>query len=126
MRNATKENADLALLQNKPVFLSIGPTHFSLTIASEEEVQNFFREKQSNKTWVNIDWNDSESRIIAFDDMCGQGTVPAQCLALNKAYGSKAANLGFLANKDVLGRTKDKGSLSNKVIGAYHKYSYIL
>jgi hypothetical protein len=46
-------------------------------------------------------------------------TSAAGCLALARAFGSKAANLGFLTSRQVLGRTTDASSLS-------HKYGYDL
>lgn len=53
------------------------------------------------RKWVSLPANSAKT-IMNFDKMCPADT--AQCLRLHDTYGGKAAKLGFLANKTVLGR----------------------
>ena len=56
---------------------------------------------RNNKPWVPLFW-EAERMLRSFDQMTSFGACGA--LGLAARYGSKAANLGFLAHRSALGR----------------------
>jgi hypothetical protein len=111
LRNV-ETNEDLLGLNNAPVHLVVGETNYFIERASDEIVQQKARER-FDKPWIPMAWNRKEKRILSYDDMCPHS--PGDCLQINDAFGTKASNLGFLAHREVLGRYREPGTISNSL-----------
>jgi hypothetical protein len=92
LRNAGPESSDLAPWIDKPVYLKITRSAWSIEATTPEVIQKRFQERQA-KPWMAMEWTASDS-ILNYKAMCPNS--PTTCLDLGKVYGSKAANLGFL------------------------------
>jgi pyruvate, water dikinase len=110
LRDASPTNAKLAPFANKPVHLVVKADTFTIEATTDAVVQQKFRER-TDKPWTPVAYT-PETRPFAFSEMCT--TSAADCLAASKRFGSKAANLGFLQHKTVLGRVTDPNSPSAK------------
>ncbi|MBI5534481.1 MAG: hypothetical protein HY898_17280 [Deltaproteobacteria bacterium] len=110
LRDAGPDHAQMAALADKPVHLAVRADGFVLEESTDAEVQKKYAERV-NKPWSPLQY-EPETKLLAFTEMCP--TSADGCFNLAKRYGSKAANLGFLVNKSVLGRTTDSSSLSAK------------
>lgn len=108
LRDAGPDHPRLALFADQPVHLVVGRDDFSIESSTEDEVAQKLAEKL-NKPLVHLEW-DAETTIRSYAEMAA-GT-PRQALAFNARYGGKAANLGFLTHRDVLGTVDDPGSPS--------------
>eukprot|EP00128_Syssomonas_multiformis_P009104 Colp12_sorted_trinity150504_noHs@33746 len=96
---------------DKPVRLVVKSQNFYIYPTSAEIVKQKLRER-SKKPWIPINWSSSRT-IISYDDMCPGNT--SECLQKARIVGSKAANLGFMAQPEVLGRASQEGTISAKL-----------
>jgi len=110
LRDASPTNAKLKPFADKPVHLVVKADTFTIEASTDAVVQQKFRER-TNKPWTPVAYT-PETRAFAFSEMCT--TSAADCLNSSKRFGSKAANLGFLQHKSVLGRMTDPSSPSAK------------
>ncbi len=67
--------------------------------------------ERNNKPWIPLSW-EPETQLRSYDDMAAGSA--AQALAFARKYGSKAANLGFLAHRSVLGRAATDRTVSKR------------
>jgi hypothetical protein len=111
MRDASPTNAQLAPFANKPVHLKVGKTGFVIEATTAEIVEAKLRER-TNKPWIQLPVV-NEPNLVWYDQMCP--TLNTSCVSQGNRFGGKAAMLGFLANKNVLGRASQPGSPSAKV-----------
>jgi hypothetical protein len=110
LRDAGPQNGRLAGFSNKPVHLVVGPNEFTIAASTDAEVKQKLQEKL-DAPWTAVPYEPATA-LLTFSDMCK--TSAAECLALPKKYGTKSSNLGFMTNRNVLGRTSDAGSPSAK------------
>jgi pyruvate,water dikinase len=110
MRDASPTNAQLAPFANKPIHLVVGKSGYSIEATTDAIVQSKLKER-TNKPWIQLPVT-NEPNLVWYDDMCK--TLGPSCTKNGVRFGGKAANLGFLANKDVLGRKSQAGSQSAK------------
>ena len=110
LRDASPTHAKLAPFANKPVHLVVKSDGYVIEASTDAVVRQKFQER-TNKPWVAVDYT-PETQPFSFPDMC-PGTA-ADCLKAAKKFGSKAANLGFLQHRGVLGRVTDSGSPSQR------------
>lgn len=111
MRDASPTNAQLAPLANQPVHLVVGKSGYVIEPTTAEIVEQKFRER-TNKPWIPLPVV-SEPNVVWYDQMCP--TLSTSCTQNGNRFGGKAAMLGFLANRNVLGRKSQAGSQSAKV-----------
>lgn len=110
LRSASASAGELAPFKDKPVHLTVGKTGYKIEPTTDAIVQAKFKER-TNKPWLQLPVV-NEPNLVWYDDMCK--TLNASCTQNGNRFGGKAANLGFLANRDVLGRKSQPGSLSAK------------
>ncbi len=110
LRDASPTNAQLAPFKDKPVHLVVGKAGFNVEATTAEVVEQKLRERLSKPTQQLTVTN--EPNLVWYDDMCK--TLSSACTNNGPRFGGKAANLGFLANRDVLGRSTQAGSQSAK------------
>lgn len=115
LRSASPSHEALAALLDKPVHLVVEVDRFVIEPATEAAVAEVHA-KRAARPWIPLPYKPFD-KLLSYDDMCP--TDPAECLAFTQLVGGKAASLGFLMNKDVLGQTSDEDSLS-------HRYGYDL
>ncbi len=108
LRDAGPTNAQLAPFANKPVHLVVKADTFILEATTDAIVQQKFKDR-TNKPWIPVAYT-PEPNLSSFLEMCT--SHPSGCIAAQKKFGSKAANLGFLQHRAVLGKTTDAGSPS--------------
>lgn len=108
LRDAGPTHPQLAPLADKPVHLVVKADRWTIEPSTDAIVMQKFKER-TNKPWIPVTFT-PESRPFAFTEMCT--TNAADCLKAAAKFGSKAANLGFLQHKSVLGRATDAGSPS--------------
>jgi hypothetical protein len=113
LRSASASEGDLARWRDKPVRLTVEVDGFRIEPATEEEVRAHHA-KRNAKPWTALPYRAS-TELPSYAEMCPDD--PADCLALTSVVGGKAASLGFLNQRDVLGRVAHEGSLS-------HAYGY--
>ena len=111
LRDAGPTNATLKPFANKPVHLVVKSNSFTIEATTDAIVQSKFKER-TNKPWIPVDYT-PETHLYSFAEMCP--SKPADCIPMQKKFGSKAANLGFLQHKLVLGRTGDANSPSKQI-----------
>ena len=83
---------------------------FLIEATTADEVAQRLAER-NNRPWIPLQW-EPETQIRSYDEMAAGSA--AKALAFAKRYGSKAANLGFLAHRTVLGRAGTAGTVSNR------------
>lgn len=110
LRDAGPTNAVLAPLANQPVHLVVKADSFVLEPSTDAIVLQKFHER-TDRPWLPVEYV-PEANLYSFADMCPAD--PSQCIAAQKKFGSKAANLGLLQHKTVLGRATDPGTPSAK------------
>jgi len=108
LRDAAPDNERLAPWRDKPVHFVVRADDFLLEATTDEEVAARLAER-NNKPWIPLVW-DPETLLRSYDEI-GAGS-PSDALGFARKYGSKAANIGFLAHRRVLGRVEDTGSAS--------------
>ena len=110
LRDASPTNGALAPFKDKPVHLTVGKSGYAIEASSDAVVQQKYKER-TNKPWIPLPVV-NEPNLVWYDDMCK--TLTSACTKNGGRFGGKAANLGFLANKSVLGRKSQAGSMSAK------------
>jgi hypothetical protein len=108
LRNAAADNPRLARYADKPVHLIVAREDFILEETTEEVVAQQLAERMSQPL-ISLSW-DPESDPRSYDELARSSRTAA--LTASRRYGAKAANLGFLAHRLVLGRVGDAGSPS--------------
>jgi hypothetical protein len=108
LRDASNTQAVLAPLLNKPIHMVVGKGGFKLELSTDAVVQQKYQERTS-KPWVALP-TVSEPNLVWYDQMCA--TLGTGCTQNGNRFGGKAAMLGFLANRSVLGRNSQAGSQS--------------
>ena len=108
LRDASEANPRLAKFKDKPVHLVVGKSSFTIEATTQTIVDQKLKER-TNKPLLKLPVQ-AESNLVWYDDMCK--TLTSACTQNGNRFGGKAANLGFLANKDVLGRKSQRGSKS--------------
>ncbi len=111
LRDAGPNQTQLAKFANKPVHIVVKADRFVIEATTEAIVQQKFAE-HTNRPWMPVGFT-PETRPFAFTEMCPGAA--ADCIAAQKKFGSKAANLGLLQHKTLLGRTTDTGSVSRSL-----------
>lgn len=111
MRDASLQNPQLAPFKDKPVHLTVGKTGFKIEPTTASVIEAKLRER-TNKPWQPLPIV-AQKTLVRYDDMCP--TLSTACTQQGNRFGGKAANIGFLANKNVLGRVQQAGSQSAKV-----------
>jgi anthranilate/para-aminobenzoate synthase component II len=108
LRDAGPSQVDLKNFANKPVHLVVKADSFTIEASTDAVVMQKFAD-HTNKPWIPVGFT-PESNLIAFTEMCPGAA--GDCIKAQKKFGSKAANLGLLQHRTVLGRTSDAGSPS--------------
>ena len=111
LRDAGPDHPRLQPWRDRPVHFVVRADDFVLEATTDEEVARRFAERMSGP--LRPLSTTTETDVRAFDELA-TGT-PAAALAASERYGAKAANLGFLAHRRVLGRVGQVGSLSEEV-----------
>ncbi len=111
LRDAGTDNPRLAPWRDKPVHFVVGADDFLLEATTDEEVAARLAER-NNKPWIPLVW-EPETRLRSYDEMAAGSA--ADTLKLAARYGSKAANLGFLAHRSALGRKDQPNSASHRL-----------
>ena len=109
-RDASPTNAVLAPFKDKPVHLVVGKSGYTLEASTDAIVQQKYQER-TNRPWQPLPIV-NEPNLVWYDQMCP--TLSTACTQNGNRFGGKAAMLGFLANKSVLGRKNQPGSQSAK------------
>lgn len=104
-------NAELAKFKDKPVHLTVGKTGYKLEATTDAIIKQKY-EARTNKPWQSLPIIEQKS-LVRYDDMCK--SLTEDCTKQGNKFGGKAAMIGFLANKNVLGRKSQPGSQSAKV-----------
>ncbi len=110
LRDAGPDNERLAPFADRPVHFVVRADDFLLEPSTDEEVAARLAER-NNKPWIPLVW-EPETQLRSYDEI-GAGS-PSDALGFARKYGSKAANIGFLAHRRVLGRVEDTGSASGR------------
>jgi hypothetical protein len=108
LRNAAPDNPRLAPYADRPVHLIVAREDFTLEETTEDVVAQKLAERMTQPL-ISLSWK-PESEVRSYDELA-KSSRPA-ALSASRRYGSKAANLGFLAHRLVLGRVDDAGSPS--------------
>ncbi|MFH8252311.1 PEP/pyruvate-binding domain-containing protein [Microbacterium sp. B2969] len=108
LRDAARDNPRLAPFADQPVHFVVGKDDFTLEATTDEIVRAKLAEKLSAPL-TTLTWQ-PETALRSFTELAS-GT-PQAAKAAAQRYGSKAANLGFLAHRTVLGRVMDATSPS--------------
>ncbi len=108
LRDAGPNQVELKKFANKPVHLIVKADTFILEPTTEAIVKAKFAER-TNKPWTPVT-SLPETKPFSFTEMCPGAA--SSCITAQKRFGSKAANLGLLQHKTLLGRTTDVGSPS--------------
>ena len=106
LRDASLDHPRLAAFNNQPVHLVVAKDDFLIEPTTEEIIAAKLAERM-DRPLVELEW-EPETELRSYDEMA-VGTA-REARRFNARYGSKAANLGFLAHRDVLGRVTDQGS----------------
>ncbi|HKV10950.1 MAG TPA: PEP/pyruvate-binding domain-containing protein, partial [Thermoanaerobaculia bacterium] len=108
LRDASPDHPRLAPWADQPVHFVVRGDDFLLEASTDEEVMAKLAER-TNKPWIPLEW-EPETRLLSYAEMAAGST--SEALAFAKRYGSKAANLGFLTHRRVLGRAVEAGTPS--------------
>jgi hypothetical protein len=108
LRSAGPSHSRLAPFADKPVHFVVAKDDFTLESSTDDVVAGKLAEKLSAPL-SSLSWKRDDA-VRSFDELAAGSVV--ETLQAAQRYGSKAANLGFLAHRDVLGRVNDRGSPS--------------
>jgi hypothetical protein len=111
LRDAGPEHPRLAAFNDKPVHFVVSTDNFLIENSTDEEVSVRLAAR-NNLPWTPLLW-EPETRLRSYDEMATGGADEA--LAMAARYGSKAANLGFLAHRLALGRKDQPGTFSQRL-----------
>jgi hypothetical protein len=92
----------------EPLHLIVGREDFVLEETTEDVVAQKLAERMSQPL-IALSW-EPEVELRFYDELAE--STPTAALVASRRYGSKAANLGFLARRLVLGRVANAGSPS--------------
>jgi Pyruvate phosphate dikinase, AMP/ATP-binding domain len=110
LRDAAPTQAVLAPLADKPVHMVVGKSGFKLELSTAAIVEEKLK-LRTNKPWIALPLV-NEPKLVWYDQMCV--TLTPACTQNGNRFGGKAATLGFLANRGVLGNKSQPGSQSAK------------
>lgn len=110
LRDAGPDDPRLAPFAGRPVHLVVGADDVVIEPTTEEVVAAKLAERMQ-RPLIHLQW-EPETALRSYDEL-GAGTA-RQTRAFASRYGSKAANLGFLAHRAVLGRVAQPGTPSAK------------
>ncbi len=110
LRDAALDHPRLAAFADQPVHLVVALDDFLLEPTTEEIIAAKLAERM-DQPLIELTW-EPETEVRSCDEIAAGTTAQARAFAAR--YGSKAANLGFLAHRKVLGRVGDPGSPSEK------------
>jgi pyruvate,water dikinase len=108
LRDASPDHPQLKQFADKPVHLKVGKSGYVIEATTAAVVEQKLRER-TDRPWIKMPLV-NEPNIVWYDDMCKQLTTA--CTQQGGKFGGKSANLGFMANRDVLGRKNQPGSQS--------------
>jgi hypothetical protein len=108
LRTAGPDDPRLAPFADQPVHLVVGKDDFLLEPTTPEVIAAKLAERMG-RPLTRLEWM-PETELRSYDEIAAGTTRQTRRFA--ERYGSKAANLGFLAHRSVLGRTDDLGSPS--------------
>ena len=111
LRDAGPDHPRLAPFADTPVHYVVRGDDFVIEPTTAEIVTAKLAERLDLPV-VEIGW-EPETALRGYDELAS-GT-PAEALAAARRYGSKAANLGFLAHRQVLGRATQPGTPSARL-----------
>jgi hypothetical protein len=111
LRDAGPTNPLLAPFADQPVHLIVAVDRFVIEPTTDDMVRAKLAER-TNKPWLPVDFV-VEHDLMSFNEMCPGAA--SDCIAAQRKFGSKAANLGLLQHRSVLGKTTDSGSPSQTV-----------
>lgn len=109
LRHAAADAPDFKGLDGKPVHLTVAMDRFVIEPSTDEEVKAKLDARLA-QPWVRMSWEPTTA-LLSYDEMC-PGADAGACLKLKRSFGAKAANLGFLSHKLVLGRKTQAGTMS--------------
>lgn len=109
LRDASADHPRLAPFADEPVHLVVAKDDLLLEPTTDEIVAQKLAERL-DRPLVELH-SDAETKIASYDEMA-DGTA-RQAREHASRYGAKAANLAFLAHRDVLGRADDPESPSH-------------
>lgn len=108
LRDASPQHPALAPFVDKPVHLVVGKTSYVIEATTAQIVEQKYNER-NNTPWIPLPVV-NEPALMSYDAMC-PALLP-DCVHDGGRFGGKATNLGFLANRLVLGRAAQNGSTS--------------
>ncbi len=108
LRDAGPDHPRLQPWRDQPVHFVVRADDFVIEATTDEEIARRFAERMSGP--LRRLTTTTETQVRTLDELA-TGT-PTAALAASERYGAKAANLGFLAHRRVLGRVGQVGSLS--------------
>ena len=111
LRDAGLDHPRLQPWRDKPVHFVVRADDFLLEETTDEEVARRFAERMTGP--LRLLTTTTETQVRTFDELA-TGT-PTATLTASTRYGAKAANIGFLAHRRVLGRRGQVGSLSEEL-----------
>jgi len=104
--------AELKAMADRPIHLMVRANGYQIEPSTAVEVKAKLDEKSAGKPWKHLETQEADS-LLSFDQMAAQFSSK-QLMDFGYRYGGKAAKLGLLAHKDILGM----GSKTQK----FHKY----
>jgi Pyruvate phosphate dikinase, AMP/ATP-binding domain len=108
LRDAAPDDARLAPWRDQAVHFVVRADGFTLEATTDDEIARRLAARLD--TPLRTLHTTAETTVRSFDELA-VGT-PASALAASRRYGTKAANLAFLAHRRVLGRVGQMGSAS--------------
>lgn len=111
LRDAGPTQKDLKNFVDKPVHIVVKADRFVIEASTEAMVRQKFEER-TNRPWTPVT-SVKETKPFSFTEMCPG--FARDCIFAQKKFGSKAANLGLLQHRTLLGRTTDAGSPSKQL-----------
>eukprot|EP01087_Luapelamoeba_hula_P011901 TRINITY_DN329_c1_g3_i1.p1 TRINITY_DN329_c1_g3~~TRINITY_DN329_c1_g3_i1.p1 ORF type:complete len:766 (-),score=154.04 TRINITY_DN329_c1_g3_i1:276-2525(-) len=117
-KSATNDPRFIAL-RDKPVKLVVHSDLLKLTAVTEQELKEYYAQQANSSEGpiIHMQYDANQRQMLSYDKMCGPRSdnqqsalykQAAQCLNTTAAFGSKAANLAFLAHPLALGRVTDE------------------
>lgn len=111
LRDAGPDHPLLGPLADRPAHLVVAPDGLVLEPASEDDVASHLAARLDAPS-VTLTWEPTRE-VVSLDDLAAATTADA--LHHARRYGAKAANLGFLARREVLGRATEPASISGRL-----------
>ncbi|MFZ3229703.1 MAG: PEP/pyruvate-binding domain-containing protein [Pseudobdellovibrio sp.] len=95
----------LKAMDGQSIQLIVTQSEFKINKVTAKDVQDFYLRRFNSQVPLKLAV-DSKAKILKYDLMCPNN--PANCIASLKKFGGKAAKLGFLAHRNVLGIGSDE------------------